>query len=413
MPAARLARTRRWLAALPWLLWALAMLGLAAVPWFDHLLREAGRSELAQLNASGVPAVLGVVSAATVGAVLASRRPRHPVGWLLLGLGLSVSASGAADGYAPYGLLVRPGALPAARFVALYGPVLLAISITCIGFVLLLTPTGSLPSPRWRWWARVATAALVVVVLAVTLLPQPLGPEYQSVANPLGLRTLEAPLQAATGVALAVTVLGVLVAAASLVVRFRRARGTERQQLRWVALAAAAVSLAAALVLAAMLTETPALFGWGLGLCAAVLPLAIGAAILRYRLYDLDRIISRTLAYGLLTVLLGGGYAGVVLGLGQLLGRDSSLVVAMATLLVAAVFQPARRRIQAVVDRRFNRRRYDAARTIEQFSSRLHQQIDLSSLTAELLAVAERTVEPKMVSLWLRPPMERSGRSID
>jgi hypothetical protein len=324
-----------------------------------------------------------------------------------------VSASGAADGYAPYGLLVRPGALPAARFVALYGPVLLAISITCIGFVLLLTPTGSLPSPRWRWWARVATAALVVVVLAVTLLPQPLGPEYQSVANPLGLRTLEAPLQAATGVALAVTVLGVLVAAASLVVRFRRARGTERQQLRWVALAAAAVSLAAALVLAAMLTETPALFGWGLGLCAAVLPLAIGAAILRYRLYDLDRIISRTLAYGLLTVLLGGGYAGVVLGLGQLLGRDSSLVVAMATLLVAAVFQPARRRIQAVVDRRFNRRRYDAARTIEQFSSRLHQQIDLSSLTAELLAVAERTVAPKMVSLWLRPPMERSGRSID
>ena len=106
MPAAQRARTRRWLAALPWLLWAQAMLSLAAVPWFDHLLREAGRSELAQLNASGVPAVLGIVSATTVGAVLASRRPRHPVGWLLLGLGLSVSASGAADGYAPYGALV-------------------------------------------------------------------------------------------------------------------------------------------------------------------------------------------------------------------------------------------------------------------------------------------------------------------
>src|SRR5215217_3248606 len=359
MPAARRARTRRWLAALPWLLWVLAMLGLAAVPWFDHLLREAGRPDLAQLNASAVPAVLGIVSAITVGAVLASRRPRHPVGWLLLGLGLSVSASGVADGYAPYGLLVRPGALPAARYVALYGPGLLAISITCIGFVLLLTPTGSLPSPRWRWWARVATAAPVVVVVAVTLLPQPLGPEYQSVANPLGLGALEAPLQAATGVALALTVLGVLVTAASLVGRFRRARGTERQQLGWVA-------LAAAVVLAAMVTETPALFGWGLGLCGAILPLAIGAAILRYRLYDLDRIISRTLAYGLLTVLLGGGYAGVVLGLGQLLGRDSSLVVAVATLLVAAVFQPARRRIQATVDRRFNRRRYDAARTIEQ-----------------------------------------------
>src|SRR6266545_2501530 len=271
-PAVRPVGTHWRPAGLAWALWALAMLGLAAIPWFDHLLREAGRPELAQLDASGVPAVLAIVSATTVGAVLASRRSRHPVGWLLLGLGLSVSASGVADGYAPYGLLIRPGTLPASR---------------------------------WRWWARVATAAPVVVLLAVTLLPQPLGPEYQSVANPLGLGALEGPLLAATGMALALTVLGVLVAAASLVVRFRRARGAERQQLRWVAFAAAVVSLAAALVLAAMLTQTPALFGWGLALCAAVLPLAIGAAILRYRLYDLDRIVSRTLAYGLLTVLLG------------------------------------------------------------------------------------------------------------
>jgi hypothetical protein len=410
MPAVRLARARRWPAALPWALWAMAMLGLAVVPWFDYLLRAAGRPDLAQLNTSGAPGVLGIVSAATVGAVLAGRRPGHPVGWLLLGLGLSVSASGVADGYAPYGLLIRPGALPAARYVALYGPALLAISITCIGFILLLTPTGSLPSPRWRWWARFATAAPVVVLLMVTLLPQPLGPEYQSVANPLGLGVLEALLQAATGVALAVTVLGVVVAAASLVVRFRRARGTERQQLRWVALAAAVVSLAAALVLAAMLTETPALFGWGLGLCAAILPLAIGAAVLRYRLYDLDRIISRTLTYGLLTVLLGGGYAGIVLGLGQLLGRGSSLVVAGATLAVAAAFQPARRRIQHQVDRRFNRRRYSAARTIEAYSARLRDQLDLDTLSSELLAVVDQTMEPARVLLWLRPsPPGSSG----
>jgi hypothetical protein len=384
------------------------MLGLAAVPWFDHLLREAGRPDLAQLDASGVPAVLGIVSATTVGAVLAGRRPRHPVGWLLLVLGLSVSVSGVADGYALYGLLVRPGALPAARYLALYGPALLAIAITCIGFILLLTPSGLLPSPRWRWWARVATAAPVVVLLAVTLLPQPLGAEYQSVANPLGLGALEAPLQAAIGMALGLIVLGVLVAAASLVVRFRRARGAERQQLRWVALAAAVVSLAAALVLVAMLTETPALFGWGLGLCAGILPLAIGAAILRYRLYDLDRIISRTLAYGLLTVLLGGGYAGLVLGLGQLLGRDSSLVVAVATLAVAAAFRPVRRRVQQVVDRRFNRRRYDAAQTIGAFSARLRQQIDLDSLTAEMLGVVEHTMQPTSVSLWLRPSVSAS-----
>ena len=136
----------------------------------------------------------------------------------------------------------------------------------------------------------------------------------------------------------------------------------------------------------------------------ALLPLATGAAILRYRLYDLDRIISRTLAYGLLTVLLGGGYAGVVLGLGQLLGRDSSLAVAVATLAVAAVFQPARRRIQAVVDQRFNRRRYDAAQTIQAFSARLRQQVDLDTLTAELLAVVDQTMQPTRVSLWLRPP---------
>jgi hypothetical protein len=139
------------------------------------------------------------------------------------------------------------------------------------------------------------------------------------------------------------------------------------------------------------------------GVCLAVLPLAIGAAILRYRLYDLDRIISRTLAYGLLTVLLGGGYAGVVLGLGQLLGRDSSLVVAGATLAVAALFQPARRRIQQLVDRRFNRRRYDAARTIDAFAGRLRQQVDLDGLTAELVAVVDQTMQPTRVSLWLRP----------
>jgi hypothetical protein len=410
IPAARRARTPQWLIVLPWALWALALLGLATVPWFDHLLRAAGRPELAQLNASGVPPVLAIVSAITVGAVLASRRPRHPVGWLLLGLGLSVSAGAAADGYAPYGLLVRPGALLAARYVALYGPALLATSITCVGFILLLTPTGSLPSPRWRWWARVTITAPVVVVLTVTLLPHPLGPEYQSVANPLGLHTLEAWLQAATGLALALTVLGVGVAAASLVGRFRHASGSERQQLRWVALAAAVVSLAAALVLAAMVTETPALFGMGLGLCAAILPLAIGAAVLRYRLYDLDRIISRTLAYGLLTVLLGGGYAGIVLGLGQLLGRASSLVVAGATLAVAAAFQPARRRIQQVVDRRFNRRRSDVAKTIEAFGARLRDQVDLDALHTELLAVVDQTMEPTRVSLWLRPsPHGSSG----
>jgi hypothetical protein len=211
-------------------------------------------------------------------------------------------------------------------------------------------------------------------------------------------------------VAQAVTVLGMVVAAGSLVIRFRRARGVERQQLRWVALAAGLVALGAAVALAGLAAGTSALLGSvATQFCVAVLPVAIGAAILRYRLYDLDRIISRALAYGLLTVLLGGGYAMVVLGLGQLLGRRSSLVVAAATLLVAALFQPVRRRVQDLVDRRFDRRRYDAAQTIAAFSARLRQQVDLDSLTSELLAVVEQTMQPTQASLWLRPSDLVSG----
>jgi hypothetical protein len=156
------------------------------------------------------------------------------------------------------------------------------------------------------------------------------------------------------------------------------------------------------MVLAGLVLDSDAIINWAGGVLLAILPLATGAAILRYRLYDLDRIISRTLAYGLLTLLLGGGYAAVVLGLGQLLGRDSSLVVAAATLAVAAAFQPARRRIQLAVDRRFNRRRHDAAQTIATFSARLRDQVDLTTLTGELLAVVDQTMQPTRASLWLR-----------
>jgi hypothetical protein len=188
----------------------------------------------------------------------------------------------------------------------------------------------------------------------------------------------------------------------SVVLRFRRSHGVERQQLKWFTYAAA-LMLAANLVTMTVLAEgvvSDLLFG----LSIALLPVAAGLAILRYRLYDIDRLINRTLVYGLLTVLLGLGYGAVVLVFGQLLGRDQpSLAVAAGTLTVAAAFQPARRRVQAVVDRRFNRRRYDAARTVEAFSARLREQVDLDTLSAELLAVAEQTVEPAAVSLWLRP----------
>jgi hypothetical protein len=298
--------------------------------------------------------------------------------------------------------VVRPGSLPGARYLPGFAVVsFTVIWLACAGFVLLLTPTGKLPSPRWRWWARLAAAAPVVVVVGSTVQPDPLAPDY--LGNALAVPALARVLVVPAVAGIVVVLVSVLVGAASLVVRFRRARGVERLQLRWLALAAA---LAAGLLLVALVAGylgKDAMVLASMCLCVALLPLATGAAILRYRLYDLDRIISRTLAYGLLTVLLGLGYAGVVLGLGRLLGQDSPLVVAAATLAVAALFQPARRRIQQAVDRRFNRRRYDAAQTIEAFGARLRQQVDLATLTAELLAVATQTMQPTRSSLWLRP----------
>jgi len=405
IPAARGARPRRWSGVVAWALWVLTVLGLAATARLDQLLRQAGAPELTWLHLSNIPQVVAAVSAATVGAVLASRRPRHPVGWLLLGLGLSLTMWGLTFGYTRYGLVVRPGALPAASYLAglVNGVVMLWLS--CAGFVLLLTPTGSLPSPRWRWWARVAAAAAGVWLLGSVVHPAPLYPEYPSIGNPLAFPGLPRPLlDAAIPIGGAVVLVALVVAAGSLAGRFRRARGVERQQLRWLALAAALAAVALLVAIAALMTqEGSILLDVALGVCAGLLPLATGAAILRYRLYDIDRIISRTLAYGLLTLLLGLGYAVVVLGLGRLLPQGSSLVVAGATLAVAAVFQPARRRIQQAVDRRFNRRRYDAARTIQAFSAQLRQQVDIEVLTGQLLAVVEQTMQPTQVSLWLRP----------
>jgi hypothetical protein len=344
------------------------------------------------------------VIAATVGALVASRRPRHPVGWLLLATGLSLTLSGAISSYRWYGLVARPGTLPAAGYLAGLANGLNIVYLSCAGFILLLTPTGTLPSRRWRWWARIAAAAAGMFLLASVVDPSPLYPEYPRIGNPLGVPALAGPLDTLLPSAGLVVLVALVVGAWSLVGRFRRARGTERQQLRWLAWGAAlaAVALVAAIAELALHGDT-SLFQAALGACLVLLALATGAAILRYRLYDIDRIISRTLAYGLLSLLLGLGYAGVVLGLGRLLPQSSSLVVAAATLAVAAAFQPARRRIQQAVDRRFNRHRYDAARTIDRFSTRLRQQVDLNTLTAELLGVVDQTMQPTQASLWLRP----------
>jgi hypothetical protein len=406
IPTARAAWPRWWPAGLAWALWTLTLLGLAATVWLDRLLIEAGLPELTTVLSRGnLTSVVAGVSAATVGALVASRRPRHRVGWLLVALGLSNAASGLAFSYSRYGLVARPGALPAAGYLAGFanGAVFLSLSLT--GFVLLLTPTGKLPSPRWRWWARVQVAALVVAFLTSALAPMPLYPEYPEIGNPLGVAALaDGPLTAAFPVGALLILAGLMAGAVSLLSRFRRAHGLERLQLRWLAMGAALAAVALLVALTALVVEGDGVvLQAAVGICVALLPLATGAAILRYRLYDLDRIISRTLAYGLLTVLLGLGYAGVVLGLGRLLPQGSSLAVAAATLAVAAVFQPARRRIQQTVDRRFNRRRHDAGQTIAAFSARLRDQVDLDTLTAELLTVVDQTMQPTQASLWLRP----------
>jgi hypothetical protein len=340
---------------------------------------------------------------ATVGAVLAGRRPRHPVGWLMLALGLSVTVDGVTDSYARYGLLASPGAVPAVRHLRALGDTF-ALWPACIGFILLLTPTGSLPSTRWRWWARIAVVAPLTWQAAIVLGVETVEfPPFYSFPNPYFVPALAALARTVALPVLAITLLSAVVGGASLVVRFRRARGEERQQLRWVASAAVVAAAGIPVAMAGIAVESAAVVGVAVLGSAVVLFLAIAAAILRYRLYDLDRVISRTLAYGLLTLLLGLGYAGVVLGLGRLLPQGSSLAVAAATLAVAAVFQPARRRVQELVDRRFNRRRHDAGQTIAAFSTRLRDQVDLDTLTTDLLAVVDQTMQPTQASLWLRP----------
>jgi hypothetical protein len=393
-PGGRPPGARRWAAGLAWALWALVVVGLPMVVWVNQLARQAGVSELGSDVDTAVYGLVAV-SAGTVGAVLAGRRrPAHPVGWLLLGLGLWFVYV-----YAGWVLLTWHGAPSAVGTAARDANVVVIPAL--VGFVLLLTPTGTLPSRRWRWWARVAAVAPALGLVSLAL--SPFREPGQSVANPLAIDALAGPLLVVRTVSFVVGGLAIPLGAWSLVVRYGHARGVERQQLRWVALAAAPVAVAVAALATQALTGNQVDLGWLVGLCLAVFPLGIGAAVLRYRLYDLDRIVSRTLAYGLLTLLLGGGYAAAVLGLGQLLPQDSPLVVATATLAVAAAFQPLRRRVQDVVDRRFNRRRYDAAQTIAAFSARLRQQTDLDTLTAEVLEVVEQTTQPTQASLWLRP----------
>jgi hypothetical protein len=334
-----------------------------------------------------------------VGALISAHRPGNRIGGLLLVGGFALSVFSFLENYFGYAAR-QPGVLPDLRAVAWIANGALVAGVSALVLMLLLYPTGNLPSPRWRLVAwTLAGWALVAVVLSTV---QPTLVMAPAVSNPVGVQGAAARIVEQALVAAIIPLLFFLPAAVvSLIVRFGRARGQERQQLKWLLYA---VALSAATTTLNTLSVLGAWGGAMDNLVALGIPVAIGIALLRYRLYDIDRLINRTLVYGALTAILGLGYAIVVIGLGQLLGQDTSLAVAGATLAMAALFRPLRRRLQAVVDRRFNRRRHDAALTIDAFSAHLRDQIDLDTLSAELVAVVEQTMEPTRLSLWLRQP---------
>jgi hypothetical protein len=363
-------------------------------------------------------ALLGIVflTFAAVGAFLGTRVPANAVGWLFLSIGMCVCLALASLVYVETTLPGRPWAelLSDLSSVAVFPQIV---------FVLLLFPDGKLPSPRWRVvaWAGAVTAVAFVVGVLFT----PYAPPDRVFPNPLGVESLRGTIFEWAALAWNLLPVTMLAAVASFVVRFRGSAGSRRQQLKWFALASALVAAGFltwvglwGVVAQSMLSRS-----WDATLttagivvfvvCLMALPVASGVAILRYRLYDIDVIINRTLVYGLLSTVLALIYVGGVMGVGGLVRgatgeRGNSLVVAASTLAVAAAFRPARSRLQSFIDRRFYRRKYDAIQTLEAFSARLRDEMNLEAMVGELVDVARRTMQPSQVSLWLRDPPRRA-----
>ena len=343
--------------------------------------------------------------------MIAARR-RNRIGWLFVAFGLASALLAFAESYFIRGAIVTPGSLPAARMVGWIAWVLWPSVFLFLALLSLLFPDGRLPSLRWRPVAWALAISWTGLILNVAFTPGRMTLQDRSTTNPMGIAALGHSTWKTVfqGVAvIAVITLGA--AALAPLLRFRRADLVQRQQLKWFAFVIG-ICAPSALVGSALTGVLPvvATVLWGIAIAGVVvgLPAAVGLAILRYRLYDIDRLINRAVVYATLTAVLGLGYAAAVLALGLLFGgvgeHTPSLAVAGATLAVAALFQPARRRIQQLVDRRFNRRKYDTAKTIQAFSTRLRDQVDLDTLSTELLAVVGQTMEPTRVSLWLRPP---------
>ena len=396
-----------------WLAWSLCALTIALVTFvvvFSVFYRDYLR---------GLALLLAVVSNALVGAVLASHRPRNPVGWFFVFSAASYAVSEATFRYAVYGLVIDPGSLPLARAMAwpatwLWAPGVLLVLV----FLPLYFPDGRLLSPRWRpvVWLAIFVSGAAVVIWA--FYPGKVGYFAWDITNPLGLAALR-PAIAGLEVVMAVLFLGFLLSSVvSLVVRFRRSQGQERQQMKWLTYAAATVVgmvLLTTLLEAANLVFLSEMAGLAADLLIAGIPVGVGIAVLRYRLYDIDVVINRTLVYGSLTALLALVYLGGVTAtqaiFRTLTGEQEQpqLAIVVSTLIIAALFNPLRRRIQSFIDRRFYRSKYDARKTLEAFSAQLRDETDLNALSDDLVGVVRETMQPAHVSLWLRPEASPKG----
>jgi hypothetical protein len=401
-----------WSAAwVAWSLWLLVV--LVEVLLIAFLLGNDALSthELASSLATWLP----FLAFATVGAVILARRPGNRIGWLCWAIGFTLTVSGWGSRAVWEVLAVNQGQSSAWVLLTQAGTMAwLGTLLGLLPLLVLLFPTGRLLSRGWRPVAWALGLVLGLYLIARLLTPGPIDPGLVgNPHNPLGVESAEGFLRLVQTLAAFTVPPLALAALASLVLRFRRARGEERQQLKWFTFVVAAEPVLILGLGAVAEQVAPELGGLVIfPVNISLIPIAIGVAILKYRLYDIDRVINRALVYGLLTVLLGAVYTAGVFGLGQLLNPvtgESALAVAASTLAVAALFQPARRRIQQVVDRRFNRRRYDAAKTIAAFSTRLRDEVDLDTLATELLAIVDQTTEPTRVSLWLRPSAPGSG----